>query len=133
MITIIIPGPPLSWKAPLKGAHGFYSPRHEVNKIIEAEARKHNGEILTCSVEVNITFYQAIPKATSKKKRALMFKGLIRPNSGGDRTNLAKNYEDRLQGIVYKNDKQIVQGFINKWYDDEPRTIIDITPICQCG
>lgn len=122
-IRLTLNGVPLPWKAPLKGTHGFYSPRHAVNKILIEELKaQYSGEVLTNPFICDLIFYLPLPKSISEKKRKLMLSGELRPQAQGDRTNLAKAYEDLLQGIVIKNDKQIVGGKVEKWYGNEPRT-----------
>jgi len=130
MIRIIIPGVPLPWKAPYVGTHGAFSPRYEAAKIIKSLIRQqYDGPVLDGYFWVDLFFYMPIPKSISKKKRQMMIDGKIRPESGGDRTNLSKFYEDLLQGIVIKNDKKIVDGRVAKWYGEEPKTVINLQVI----
>jgi Holliday junction resolvase RusA-like endonuclease len=130
MITITILGPPLPWKAPYVGSHGAFSPRYNEIKIFRLMvSEQYHGEVMECAVCVDMRFFMPIPKATSKKKRALMISGKIRPISRADRDNLAKLASDCLNGIVIKDDSQIVEGDVSKWYGEEPRTEIDIQKI----
>ena len=69
-----------------------------------------------------IIAYFSIPKATSKKKRALMLQGAVRPTKKPDLDNIAKACLDALNGIAYYDDSQIVELSICKKYSDEPRT-----------
>ena len=69
-----------------------------------------------------IIAYFSIPKATSKKKRALMLQGAVRPTKKPDLDNIAKACLDALNGIAYYDDSQIVELSICKEYSDEPRT-----------
>lgn len=127
MITITIPGVPLPWKAPFVGSKGCWSPRYEISKKIRPIIQEqYKGDILEEALIVEIFFHMPIPKATSKKRRLLMLEGKIRPTTTPDRTNMAKYFEDLLQGIVIKNDSQIVDGRISKWYDENPRSVINI-------
>jgi Holliday junction resolvase RusA-like endonuclease len=89
----------------------------------------YKGPLIELAVNVDLRFYMPIPVNTSKKKRELMLLGLLRPTSTPDRTNMAKLYEDCLQGIVIKNDSQIVGGNISKFYDENPRIEITVEPI----
>lgn len=127
MISIIIPGSPLPWKAAYVGSRGAYSPRYatslEIKKVIRS---LYDGPILDEAMIVDLIFYVAIPKATSKKKRLLMISGMERPEGTPDRINMGKYYEDLLQGIVIRNDSKIVGGRVDKYYSEEPRTQIQI-------
>ncbi len=127
MIDVTIHGVPLPWKAPYVGTHGAFSVRTKPGEIIKDIIRQqYKGPIIESSVICQLTFYMPIPKTTSKKNRLKMISGIIRPHPGGDRTNLAKWYEDLCQGIIYKNDNQIVGGEPSKYYSETPRTEIKV-------
>lgn len=124
-IKIIIPGQPLPWKAPYVGTRGAFSPRYHESQIIKKLIREqYCGDLLDGPLCCDCLFYLQIPKSTSKKRRALMLSGHIRPEGTPDRTNLAKLIEDLLQGIVIVNDKKIVDGRVAKFYSEIPETII---------
>ena len=76
---------------------------------------------------MKINAYYAIPKQTSKKKMAEMISGRIRPCIKVDCDNLAKIIADSLNGVAYKDDTQIVDMYIHKWYDEQPRVEVEIT------
>jgi Holliday junction resolvase RusA-like endonuclease len=130
MIEIVINGVPLPWKAPYVGSKGAYSPRyHEVQIFRKIIQDQYHGEIIDVAINCDLVFYMPIPKSVSKKKRQLMLSGSIRPEVTPDRTNMAKLYEDCLQGIVIKNDAKIVDGRISKYYSEVPRTVIVIEKV----
>ena len=78
---------------------------------------------------VEIVAYYPIPKSTSKKKRELMLAGVIRPTKKPDADNVAKVYCDALNGIAYKDDTQIVELTVAKYYSDTPRVCMAIVSI----
>ena len=48
--------------------------------------------------------------------------GMVRPISKPDLSNYIKGIEDALDGLVLRNDSQIVQyGQMGKWYGEMPR------------
>ncbi len=129
-ITITIPGVPIPWKAPYVGSRGAFSPRYNEMKIIKSEiASQYNGPLIDVAVYADFFFYMPIPKNTSKKRRAAMISGLLRPEKIPDRTNICKLYEDCLQGIVIVNDAKIVDGRAAKFYGEIPSTLINIREI----
>src|SRR5690625_3135861 len=77
---------------------------------------QYEGEL-----SVNLDIYRQIPKSTSKRKRELYNARLIRPTVKPDVTNYAKAIEDALNGIIYKDDSQIVDLKISKYYSDNTR------------
>jgi Holliday junction resolvase RusA-like endonuclease len=92
---------------------------------------KERGIVFDESAFLNmeITAYFSIPKATSKKKRAMMERGEIRPKKKPDVDNIFKIIADSLNGFAYKDDAQIVKGTIGKWYSDVPYVEVKISEI----
>ena len=127
-IEIILPGKPLPWKAPYVGSRGAWSCRTPILNQLRTIARlQYDGEPITEAVVVDIFFHFPIPTSTSRKKRLKMLDGEILPIGRPDRTNCAKLFEDVLNGIVYADDSQIIDGRISKRYADVGSTRIVIT------
>lgn len=80
-----------------------------------------------CRVEIDAYF--PIPISTSKKRKALMMDGLIRPTKRPDCDNIAKAVLDALNSVAYNDDKQIIEMLVRKWYSDVPRTIVMIEEV----
>lgn len=70
---------------------------------------------------LNVYAYFKIPKNTSKKKKAVMLSGEIRPTKKPDIDNILKVVADALNGVCYKDDKCIVKMNGEKYYADVPR------------
>lgn len=77
-------------------------------------------------IDMRITAYYEIPSSASKKKRAAMLNHKIRPTKTPDVDNIFKVVADSLNGIAYRDDKQIVDGMVRKFYSDEPRVVVTI-------
>lgn len=77
-------------------------------------------------LDMRIYSYLAIPKSVSKKKRQLMIDGKIRPTKKPDWDNIGKIIADSLNEIAYKDDSQIVDGMIRKFYAESPKVIVVI-------
>ena len=77
-------------------------------------------------IVMTIEGYYPIPKATSKKKKAEMLDGTLRPCIKVDCDNLAKIIADSLNGVAYKDDTQIVDMHIHKWYGEQARVEVEI-------
>lgn len=65
---------------------------------------------------VEIDVFMQIPKATSKKQKEIMLSQGLRPIKRPDIDNISKNILDALNGIVYADDKQIVELAVRKYY-----------------
>ena len=79
-------------------------------------------------VSLTVITYRSIPKSWSKKKKALAAVGKIRPTSRPDLKNYIWGIEDALNGIVWKDDGQVVSfGRSEKRYTDGiPRIEVEI-------
>lgn len=77
-------------------------------------------------LDMTICAYFAIPKSASKKKREEMMLGKIRPTKKPDMDNIIKIIADALNQIAYKDDSQIVDAQVRKYYSDNPRVEVMI-------
>ena len=84
---------------------------------------------LECPLVVELDIYRPIPKSTSKKRRKLKNERVIRPVVKPDIDNYSKGILDSLNGIVYKDDSQVVSLIANKYYSDNPRVEIRVSKL----
>lgn len=78
---------------------------------------------------LEIKAYFKIPTSASKKRKALMEDGKIRPTKKPDIDNVFKAIADSLNGIAYKDDSQIISGTVSKFYSEQPRVEVTIKEI----
>lgn len=69
-------------------------------------------------LKVEIQVYIKIPKSFSKTLKQRALAGELRPLVKPDVDNYTKNILDALNGIVYPDDKQIVELSVAKYYSD---------------
>lgn len=72
---------------------------------------------------------QPIPQSWSKRKVAQAMCGSVRPTGRPDLSNLIKNAEDGLLGIVYRDDSQIVAIHATKCYGTTPQMQIRVSQL----
>ena len=77
-------------------------------------------------LDLRITAYYGIPKSASKKKRQQMADFQIRPLKKSDLDNIGKIIADSLNEVAYKDDVQIVDAQVRKFYSDRPRVVVTI-------
>lgn len=77
-------------------------------------------------IKVDIRMYVEIPQSKSKKQKEKMLKGEIKPCVKPDVDNVAKTILDALNGIAYKDDKQIIELKIKKMYAETSWTEVCI-------
>lgn len=80
-------------------------------------------------LEMLIRAYYAIPSSESKKKKALMEQGEIRPTKKPDIDNVVKVYADALNHLAYHDDAQVVKIVCEKYYSNEPRVEVRLSSI----
>ena len=79
-------------------------------------------------LRVYINCYYLPPKSTSKKKTADMLSGKILPCKKPDIDNIAKIVLDAMNGLVYRDDTQVVYLQMEKSYAADPKVVIDVVP-----
>ena len=132
MIRFTIPGEPKGKARPRFSRQSnfvrTYSPETNVNyenwvKICFQEARQ---TMIGGQLNAEIKCYFTIPKSYSKKKKESALKGELRPTKKPDCDNIAKIVLDALNGLAYKDDKEVVTCKIEKWFDEIPRVEVEI-------
>ena len=69
-----------------------------------------------CFAEIEV--YIKMPQSFSKMKKQRAIAGEIRPLIKPDVDNCTKNIFDALNGVLYPDDKQIVELSVAKYYSD---------------
>ena len=87
-------------------------------------------QIIESAVSLTVKVYRPIPDSWSKVKQRQALEGTMRPKSKPDLSNYIKGVEDAIEGILLKNDSQVVDyGRSGKWYSDNPRIEIEVEEI----
>jgi len=130
-ISFTIPGLPKGKARPRVTKKGIsYTPEDTVLyenlvKLCYRQASKYYFGDME-QLEITVQAYFSIPKGTSKNKRLLMLNGEIRPTKKPDIDNILKIVADSLNGIAYKDDKQIVKATTYKYYSEIPKVDVEI-------
>lgn len=77
-------------------------------------------------IDARITAYYSIPKSVSRKKRQMMIDRKLRPCKKPDGDNCIKIILDSLNNIAYKDDVQVVDCQIRKFYSEDPRVVVTL-------
>ncbi len=80
-------------------------------------------------LDMRIMAYYSIPMSVSKKKRAMMLAGEVRPTKKPDMDNVVKVIADSLNQVAYRDDTQIVDCQCRKFYAEQPRVEVIIRQI----
>ena len=133
MVSFTIPGNPVAQGRPRAARRGnrimMYDPKpsKDYKEYVAEIAKEYAPEEPTeAALGVQMKIYREIPKSTTKKDRKLINEGLKRPVVRPDTDNYTKAILDALNGIIYKDDSQIVDLKASKYYSDDPRVEIKI-------
>lgn len=136
-IFICVPGEPVGKGRPRIGRHGqhamMFTPQktadYESAVRAEAAASMRGEKPLTGPLELKLQLFLGIPKGHSKKRAEACRRGLEVPTKTPDWDNCAKAVCDAFNGVVWEDDKQVVDAFVTKRYADEPCIIAIVTPL----
>jgi Holliday junction resolvase RusA-like endonuclease len=77
------------------------------------------------ALRISIEAHVGVPKSWPKKKQAMALAGTLRPTGKPDGDNLAKTV-DAFNEIIWRDDSQIVDWQIGKFYSDRPRLVVRV-------
>lgn len=78
-----------------------------------------------------MTFYRAVQKSISKKKRQQRLDNVVLPTVKPDTDNYIKSTLDALTGVLWTDDNIITDIVARKRYSDEPHVFVKITPMAE--
>lgn len=105
-----------------KFGHVYTTPKTRAyENIVKSTAIDNRVPCITTALRVELIIYKSIPKSFSKKKRELANEGKIYPVVKPDIDNYVKAVLDGLNGVLFVDDKQIVDFRAVKRYSDSPR------------
>lgn len=109
-----------------------YDPKttHEYKQRLRQLAQKqYTQPALTTALKVDVSFFRPVQRSISTKERARRISGEHRPVVKSDIDNYIKALFDALNGVVWQDDKQIVDLVAHKFYSDKPRIEIEVAPV----
>ena len=104
-----------------KGQYDSITPQKtkDYEELIAWSYKAAGGQYLGESfIKITISAFYEIPKSTSKKRRNEILDKDIRPTVKPDCDNIIKAVLDALNGIAYKDDKQVVDVSCQKYYTE---------------
>ena len=93
---------------------------YEAKVALAATAAMKGHEPLETPVMIWMEINIAIPASYSKKRREDCLLGVEMPCKKPDADNILKGFLDAMNGIVYKDDVQVVRFTVQKHYSTEP-------------
>lgn len=132
-ITFTVLGEPVGKARQRVTRFGTYTPEKTVlyENLIKTEYRRQCNDHRfddkqPLCMEVKAEYM--IPASASKAKRAAMARGEIRPMKKPDWDNVGKVVSDALNKLAYRDDTQIVDCTVRKFYSERPKITVKISP-----
>lgn len=135
MIRIEIPGTPTA-----KGRPRFSRASGRAYTPAKTEAAESHVKIIAAlamagaapfdgPIKLEVWARMAVPQSWSKRKQQAAHAGELRPTGKPDLDNLLKLVGDSLNGIVWRDDSQVVEASMTKRYAHIPMTVVIVTPL----
>lgn len=133
-IAFTIPGQPVAKGRPKfarRGAHVVaYTPAktasYENLVKMAATLAMYGTEPTAAPVALSVTLNMQIPASWSKKRRERAAVGAIAATKKPDADNVLKGVKDGCNGIVWRDDAQVVRIMLEKRYSETPGAVIRV-------
>lgn len=116
---IVVEGTIKGKARPRLGKFTTYTPDDTVNyeNWVKICYQQQDGRhFLNEPIRAEIRVYHKVPKSYSKKRIEGIRQGLERPQKKPDADNIAKIILDSLNGIAYKDDSQVIELQVSKFF-----------------
>ena len=131
-IVVTIPGAPVAKGRPRMARTGrAYTPaktRAAEGYMRHAIAAQAGQPMLEGPLSVTVLAMLPIPASWPRKKQQDAAAGIVRPIGKPDGDNLAKSVCDAANGLLWRDDGQIVTLNVSKTYSDKPGTMLIVEP-----
>ena len=135
LVHFVIPGKPVGKGRPRVTTHGTYTPRVSVlyeNWVKTCAEKAMDGlPILEGPINISVRIFIQIPRSWSKKKTNQAINWKLLPATRPDIDNIVKSITDACNGLVYVDDRQIVDIQVSKRYAMNPQVIVNVMEIEQ--
>ncbi len=98
-------------------------------KVRACALRACKPKVITGAVRLLVQEYRPIPRSWSRQKQEAAREGRIYPTTRPDFDNIIKAITDALNGVLWEDDRQVIDGRIQQFYSDEPRVVVEVEEI----
>lgn len=136
-VTFLVPGEPIGKGRPKIGRVGgharMFTPTKTANYesliAIFAHEAMQGRDLLTGPVLMELRIVVPIAASWSKKKTAEALAGEVMPTKKPDADNVLKAICDGINGIVFKDDVQVVNVSMSKRFGETPGVTVRVVPL----
>ena len=136
MIRFTVYGEPVAQGRPratsMNGKVRLYDPKksRDYKKYVKLVAAENAPEkLLEGPLNLEVKVYKPTLKSFTKKKKAAAERGELRPVTKPDVDNYVKSIKDALKNVIWKDDSQVVDLHVSKWYSEKPRIEVKVVPL----
>jgi Holliday junction resolvase RusA-like endonuclease len=136
LIQFTVYGEPVAQGRPRFSTQGGFTKAYDpakskdFKKYVKLVASEHRPDhLLDGPLKMEVKIYKSTLKSFSKKKTQQAEDGIIRPTTKPDVDNYVKGVKDALNSVIWKDDSQVVDLVISKWYSEQPRVEVTIIPL----
>lgn len=137
-VAFFVPGPPRGKGRPRAAKRGkhitLYTPAetaaYESTVALAAQQAMAGQPLLDGPVEVIMRIVVPIAASWPKRRQAQALAGVALPINKPDSDNVVKAVFDAINGVVWRDDTQVVDMHVRKRYGATPGVQAIITPIC---
>lgn len=138
-VMFTVPGEPVGKGRPRIGRVGAHARMFTPAKTANYEGLiAHSGQqamagraLFEGPVLVELDIALSIPQSMSKKRKSLALAGGLYPTKKPDMDNVIKAIYDGLNGVVWKDDVQVVKAVVGKRYGETPGVRVKIVPLLE--
>lgn len=94
-----------------------------------AQAAMEGRNLLDGACRLDVAFYLPVPSSWPAWKQEAALEERVKPTGRPDLDNMLKAIKDACNGVVFRDDSQIVELTSCKAYGDEPEARVLITPL----
>lgn len=136
-VSFIVPGEAVGKGRPrvttIGGQARMFTPKKTANYesliAVAAQQAMAGRELITGPVLVELKIAVGIAQSWSKKKTAQALAGQVMPTKKPDADNVLKAICDGINGIVFKDDVQVVNVSMSKRFAETPGVTVRIIPL----
>lgn len=131
-IQFVVPGQPVAKGRPKAARRGKFITMYTPAKTVSYEGLVAHAasvamagrSLIQGAVSVELDIRLQIPESWSKKKQKLAIDGLIAATKRSDIDNITKGIFDGMNGVVWRDDGQVVEAKQKKRYAKTPGVVV---------
>lgn len=136
-VSFVVPGEAVGKGRPrvstIGGHARMFTPKKTANYesliAMAAQAAMQGRDLIVGPVLVEMKIFVSVAASWSKKKTAEALQGLVMPTKKPDADNVLKAICDGINGIVFKDDVQVVNVSMSKRFGETPGVLVRVVPL----